>query len=198
MSSSLLAVVVDCRDPRVQAGFWSQVLDRAWVERNTDEFLVSDPAGSATPLYFMRVPEPKVGKNRLHLDLVTDRPLEDEVSRLRALGARLVEVRRDPDGHVRDSFTDGSRAGNARVTASITGGSRDHRSNAPRPPSAADSINRSRSAAVGSTSSARYASNSDEPASKNASVAMLSASLRLRKSSFSRARHAASAAWRSA
>lgn len=72
MSSSLLAVVVDCRDPRVQADFWSRVLGRARVERHTDEFLVSDPAGSATPLYFMRVSEPKVGKNRLHLDSVTD------------------------------------------------------------------------------------------------------------------------------
>jgi hypothetical protein len=97
MSSSLLAVVVDCDDPRVQADFWAKVLRRTAVERNTDEFLVIDPAGAATSLYFMKVPEPKVGKNRLHLDLVTDGPLDDEIGRLRALGARLVEVRRDPD-----------------------------------------------------------------------------------------------------
>lgn len=97
MSSSLLAVVVDCQDPRAQADFWSRVLEGTSVERNTDEFLVNDPAGKATPLYFMRVPEPKIGKNRLHLDLVTDGSLDDEISRLRALGARLVEVRHDPD-----------------------------------------------------------------------------------------------------
>jgi Glyoxalase-like domain len=96
MSSSLLAVVVDCQDPRMQADFWARVLNRTAVERNTDEFLVSDTAGSAS-LYFMKVPEPKVGKNRLHLDLVTDGPLEDEIGRLTALGARLVEVRHDPD-----------------------------------------------------------------------------------------------------
>lgn len=97
MSSSLLAVVVDCQDSRMQATFWARVLNRTAVERNTDEFLVSDPARSATPLYFMKVPEPKTGKNRLHLDLVTDGPLEDEIVRLGALGARLVEVRHDPD-----------------------------------------------------------------------------------------------------
>lgn len=97
MSCSLLAVVVDCQDPRTQADFWARALHRTAVERNTDEFLVSDPAGSKTPLYFMKVPEPKVGKNRLHLDLVTDGPLEDEIGRLQALGARLVEVRHDPD-----------------------------------------------------------------------------------------------------
>lgn len=96
MSSSLLAVVVDCQDPRRLAGFWAGALNRTAVERNTDEFLVSDRAGSATPLYFMKVPEPKVGKNRLHLDLVTDGPLEHEIGRLRALGARLVDVRHDP------------------------------------------------------------------------------------------------------
>jgi len=44
-------------------------------------------------MYFMRVPEPKVGKNRLHLDLLTDGPMSDEVDRPVALGARLVEVR---------------------------------------------------------------------------------------------------------
>ncbi len=97
MSSSLLAVVIDCRDPRKQAGFWSEALDRPAIERNPDEFLVSDPAGAASTLYLMKVPEPMVGKNRLHLDLVTDGPLEDEISRLEGLGARLIEIRHDPD-----------------------------------------------------------------------------------------------------
>jgi hypothetical protein len=45
----------------------------------------------------MKVPEPKVGKNRLHLDLVTDGSMTDEVNRLVELGARLVGVRQDPD-----------------------------------------------------------------------------------------------------
>jgi hypothetical protein len=96
MSASLLAVVVDCSEPRRQAGFWSKVLSYEVVERNVDEFLVRDPAGLAAPLYFMRVPEPKTEKNRLHLDLVTDGLLADEVNRLTGLGARLVEVRQDP------------------------------------------------------------------------------------------------------
>jgi hypothetical protein len=97
MESSLLAVVVDCRDPRSQADFWSKALAHDVVERNRDEFLVNGPDGAASPLYFMKVPEPKVGKNRLHLDLVTEGPLDDEITRLKELGARLVEVRRDPD-----------------------------------------------------------------------------------------------------
>lgn len=97
MSSSLLAVVVDCRDSRSQASFWSKVLSCGVLERNKGEFLVSDPNGSVTPLYFMEVPEPKVGKNRLHLDLVTDGPLEDEIARLTEIGARLVDVRQDPE-----------------------------------------------------------------------------------------------------
>ena len=96
MSASLLAVVVDCTDPRRQAGFWAQVLSYGVVERNVEEFLVRDLSGHDAPLYFMRVPEPMGEKNRLHLDLVTDEPLADEVDRLTGLGARLVEVRQDP------------------------------------------------------------------------------------------------------
>jgi hypothetical protein len=96
MSSSLLAVVIDCRDPEAQAGFWSRVLDADVRRRNADEYLVGDPHGRSTPLYFMRVPEPKTGKNRLHLDLLTEGPLEDEIGRLKEIGARLVEVRQDP------------------------------------------------------------------------------------------------------
>ncbi len=97
MPTSLLAVVVDCREPRAQADFWAKVLASTVTQRNIDEFLVGDPAGSGTPLYFMKVPEPKVAKNRLHLDLIAEGTLEDEVSRLKGLGAELVEVRHDPE-----------------------------------------------------------------------------------------------------
>jgi hypothetical protein len=44
----------------------------------------------------MRVPEPKIAKNRLHLDLVTEGPMEFEVARLVEMGARVVDVRHDP------------------------------------------------------------------------------------------------------
>jgi hypothetical protein len=40
---------------------------------------MSDPAGSGTSLYVMKVPEPKAGKNRLHPDLVTAGSIEAEV-----------------------------------------------------------------------------------------------------------------------
>jgi hypothetical protein len=96
MSSSVFAVVVDCQDPRRQADFWSKALSSDLTERNTDEFLVTDPAGRFTPLYFMAVPEPRTEKNRLHLDLLTVGTLDDEVSRLTSLGATLVELRQDP------------------------------------------------------------------------------------------------------
>ena len=47
-------------------------------------------------LYFMKVPEPKAGKNRLHLELVTEGSMEAEAVRLAAAGAEVVEVRHDP------------------------------------------------------------------------------------------------------
>ena len=96
MSLALLAVIVDCRDPRRQAEWWARALAYQVSQRNPDEFLVSDPAGVGGPLYFMKVPEPKVGKNRLHLDLVTSGSMEAEVARLVETGAQLVEVRHDP------------------------------------------------------------------------------------------------------
>jgi hypothetical protein len=96
MSLVAFTVVVDCRDPRGQAAFWAEALSGRVSERNTDEFQVSGPSGAVRSLYFMKVPEPKAGKNRLHLDLLTDGPMEPEVARLVAAGARLVEVRQDP------------------------------------------------------------------------------------------------------
>jgi Glyoxalase-like domain len=96
VTASLLAVIVDCHDPLSQAEFWAQVLAYRVSQRNRDEFQVSDPAGAGPSLYFMKVPEPKAGKNRLHLDIVTSGPMEAEVARLAEAGAELVEARQDP------------------------------------------------------------------------------------------------------
>src|SRR5882757_4765822 len=48
---------------------------------------------TVTNSFFMKVPEPKVGKNRFHLDLVTDGSMSEEVERLVKLGARVIDVR---------------------------------------------------------------------------------------------------------
>ena len=48
--------------------------------------LAEDQATSGPRLTFHQVPEAKVVKNRLHLDLVSDR-FESETERLRSLGA---------------------------------------------------------------------------------------------------------------
>jgi hypothetical protein len=95
MTLKVFTVVIDCADPRRQADFWAEVLSCDARKRNPDEYLVSDPAGKAFPLYFMKVPEPKVGKNRFHLDLVTDGSMPEEVDRLVKLGARVIDVRQD-------------------------------------------------------------------------------------------------------
>ena len=66
------------------------------TERNKDEFKVSDPGGQPISLYFMRVPELKVVKNRLHFDLATDGPMQLEVARLTDPGARVIDSARIP------------------------------------------------------------------------------------------------------
>ncbi len=96
MPVSLLAIVVDCRDPRRQAEFWARVLAYEVSQRNPGEFRVSDPAGVGGSLYFMKIPEPMVGKNWLDLDVVTSGSMEEEVARLVEAGAELIEMRQDP------------------------------------------------------------------------------------------------------
>ena len=56
--------------------------------------------GAAPVLGFQQVPEPKAGKNRVHLDLMPagDGTMEAEVARLEGLGAQAVRlVRNNPD-----------------------------------------------------------------------------------------------------
>jgi hypothetical protein len=92
MTVSLSTITFDCADPATVAGFWSEALGRP-VDPGTDDAVRSigldDPA--VTPsLVFLRVPEPKRVKNRVHLDVVTD-DREKEVHRLVGLGATRVD-----------------------------------------------------------------------------------------------------------
>jgi predicted enzyme related to lactoylglutathione lyase len=60
-------LVVDCRDPERLAPFWLSVLGGAVVRTSTEWVSIRTSAGVL--MAFQRVPEPKVGKNRLHLDV---------------------------------------------------------------------------------------------------------------------------------
>jgi hypothetical protein len=91
MTTSVIGLSIDCADPVAVASFWSEVLGRpvnpgAGAERAAIE--ATDPA-SGPRLSFQKVPEPKTVKNRLHLDLRTDR-FEAESERVIGLGATRI------------------------------------------------------------------------------------------------------------
>ena len=96
MPSFVKSVTFDCREPLVVATFWAAALGSSVDEDSTPERAWVEPAGWGGPsLWFQRVPEPKVAKNRQHFDLRAGGPLEAERDRLVARGAS--EIRRDGD-----------------------------------------------------------------------------------------------------
>ncbi|MGW5878096.1 VOC family protein [Nocardiopsis terrae] len=135
-----IQITFDARDPRALSLFWREVLGyvipgppgvdlpegadplAAWdgfleqvgvpeAERNSSSAL-EDPQGRGPRLFFQQVPEDKVAKNRVHLD-VRAAPglrgqermgtLEAECERLVALGAARVR-RHEPDPPMEEGF----------------------------------------------------------------------------------------------
>ncbi|HET7305830.1 MAG TPA: VOC family protein [Segeticoccus sp.] len=101
MDLRIQCLCIDTTDPGRLAGFWQSALGWRRTHEEPDEVVLEPPAGSpqdgvAPDLLFLRVPEEKSGKNRLHLDL---RPADQaaEVGRLEQLGARRVDVGQGPD-----------------------------------------------------------------------------------------------------
>lgn len=94
-------VTIDCADPYELAGFWSKVT--GWPVSDVDkpgddEVLVEAPA-PVPGLLFIRVPEAKTVKNRVHFDWVpTELTRDEEVERIVALGAKLHEDHRTAEG----------------------------------------------------------------------------------------------------
>jgi catechol 2,3-dioxygenase-like lactoylglutathione lyase family enzyme len=96
MSNSLFAVAIDCADAAALARFWADVLGRQVAEDSTSEHaaLLADD-GDGPRITFNHVPEAKIVKNRLHLDLITE-TFDAEAERLLSLGAqRLRDLQAD-------------------------------------------------------------------------------------------------------
>jgi predicted enzyme related to lactoylglutathione lyase len=92
-------VTIDCQDPQRLADFWSAVLGGRVTESLPGWRRVTVDDGTPV-LTFQPVPEPKVGKTRLHLDVaVAD--AGEAVDRIGALGGRWTSERHDyPEGTV--------------------------------------------------------------------------------------------------
>jgi hypothetical protein len=103
MVSRVSHTTIDCRDAYALSEWWKPVLGYVDLpddpnEPGHEECMIVDP-DSGHRLLFIEVPDERSGKNRLHLDLVpTDRTRDEEVERVRGLGARDVEDHRRPDG----------------------------------------------------------------------------------------------------
>ena len=94
-------VCVDATDPSKLADFWQQALGWRRTYEEPDEVVLEPPEGSpadgvAPDLLFLRVPEDKSVKNRLHIDLRPD-DQSAEVARLEGMGARRVSVGQGPE-----------------------------------------------------------------------------------------------------
>ena len=105
-------VTFDCASPERVARFWCEVLGyvvppppegyASWEEldrelpeeRQGSAFACIDPAGVGPRLFFQRVPEGKVVKNRVHLDVRvgTDLVGDERLAALESECARLVTL----------------------------------------------------------------------------------------------------------
>ena len=112
MVSAILNVTFDCADPGAVARFWAAVT--GWAlhaedpEPGHEEYSVGPPAVGGVRLYFVSVPDPKIGKNRIHLDVIPPGPQQQEIARLVELGASVIDdqpadvtwvILADPEGN---------------------------------------------------------------------------------------------------
>ncbi|GAA1671258.1 VOC family protein [Glycomyces endophyticus] len=96
MTLNWQCIVVDAADPRTLGPWWAELL--GWrITHDTENEVVLEPAegspqdGVSPDLLFIKVPEGKSTKNRIHLDLRPDDQAA-EVARAEAMGATRVDV----------------------------------------------------------------------------------------------------------
>jgi len=95
MTSTIQAITVDCQDALALSAFWAAVLGETVDPDDNGSGPFFQSLGRSTPpksgvaMMFIKVPEGKSAKNRMHLDLATD-DRAAEAERLLELGASLV------------------------------------------------------------------------------------------------------------
>ncbi|NYI04892.1 VOC family protein [Allostreptomyces psammosilenae] len=102
-----LVCVLDCADPDRLAAFWAAALRyRRQGDGPAAQYVsLLDPLGRGPELLLQRVPEPKDGKNRMHLDLRVP-GAEGELDRLLRIGATRLRGPFDEDGWVTTVLAD--------------------------------------------------------------------------------------------
>lgn len=104
----LANITFDCADTIRVASFWSEALGLTFKEGASDFFVALDGGSVGPTWFFIKVPEGKTAKNRMHIDLTADAATA-EVARLVALGAVHIankdewgiqwSVLNDPEGN---------------------------------------------------------------------------------------------------
>jgi predicted enzyme related to lactoylglutathione lyase len=96
--SRIVELCLDANDPTLLAEFWAVAL--GWRAYAADGDLMLVPTdGTPFVIVFEPVPEPKLGQNRIHLDLTTV-SLDDQrdtVAQLLELGGRHVDIGQAPE-----------------------------------------------------------------------------------------------------
>lgn len=101
VSSRLVALARDARDPARPAAFWAGVLGRGVVEDSRGVLLPG--TGAEVGLRFVPSTAPRVGRDRVHLHLTSTDPVDQQrtVARALDLGAEHLDVGQRPEeGHV--------------------------------------------------------------------------------------------------
>ncbi|MFI5074288.1 MAG: VOC family protein [Actinomycetales bacterium] len=101
MASQTSNFCIDAGDPYAQTLWWKEVLEDFRMT-DEDQHPGDEECGLEGPdgryLLFLKVPEAKSVKNRMHMCLrPTDRTRDEEIDRLLALGATIVNDLRKPD-----------------------------------------------------------------------------------------------------
>jgi hypothetical protein len=86
MPKANMDLVLDCAEPERLAEFWRLALGYKPLWSSEDLVVLVPTNEVRPPLLLQRVPEPRSGKNRMHIDIVKD-DVEPEVARLEAAGA---------------------------------------------------------------------------------------------------------------
>jgi hypothetical protein len=99
MTLRLWTIDIDAHDPKALGRWWADALGWKVFFESDDEFVITTDDERFPGLIFLKVPEGKTVKNRIHLDFAPD-DQDAEVARLEGMGARRVDIGQGEQGWV--------------------------------------------------------------------------------------------------